>query len=99
MVKAATASSIWLTDLGTEFGVHVSRHGDAVVQMYQGRARLSLKSAREKNVLINKGQARRINTTGTMITEIPFEARAFVTASDFVTMRDGLLIQTLSIRT
>jgi hypothetical protein len=83
-----------ITDLGTEFGVHVSRHGDAEVQMYQGRARLSLKSDREKNVLINKGQARRINTTGTMITEIPFEARAFVTDSDFVTMRDGLLIQT-----
>ncbi len=83
-----------ITDLGTEFGVHVSRHGDAVVQMYQGRARLSLKSAREKNVLINKGQARRINTTGTMITEIPFEARAFVTASDFVTMRDEPLMQT-----
>jgi len=81
-------------DLGTEFGVHVSRHGDSVVQMYQGRARLSLKSAGKKNVLINKGQARRINTAGTMITEIPFEARAFVTASDFVTMRDELLIQT-----
>jgi hypothetical protein len=83
-----------VTDLGTEFGVHVSSHGDAVVQMYQGRARLSLKSVRNKNVLINKGQARHINTTGTTITEVPFEARAFVTASDFVTMRDEMLIQT-----
>jgi hypothetical protein len=83
-----------ITDLGTEFGVHVSRHGDAVVQMYQGRARLSLKSAREKDVLINKGQARQVNAGGTTITEIPFEARAFVTASDFVTMRDEPLMQT-----
>lgn len=82
-----------VTDLGTEFGVHVSRHGDAVVQMYQGRARLALKSARKKKVLVEKGQARRVNTAGTMITEVPFEARAFVTAGDFVAMRDRPLAQ------
>ena len=77
-----------VTDLGTEFGVQVSHDGDTVVQMYQGRARLALKSTRKENVLIQKGQARQINAGGTTITEIPFEPRAFVTASDFVTMRD-----------
>ena len=81
-----------VTDLGTEFGVQVSHHGDTVVQMYQGRARLALKSARKKNVLVQKGQARQVNAGGTRVTEIPFEPRAFVTASDFVSMRDKPLV-------
>lgn len=81
-----------VTDLGTEFGVQVSPHGDTVVQMYQGRARLALKSVRKKNVLIQKGQARQVNAGDTTITEIPFEPRAFVTASDFVSMRDAPLV-------
>ena len=42
-------------DLGTEFGVQVSQHGDTVVQMHKGRARLALKSVRKKKVLIQKG--------------------------------------------
>ncbi len=77
-----------VTDLGTEFGVQVSRRGDAVVQMYQGRARLALKSARRQDLVIHKGQARHVNTAGTMVTEVPFETRAFVTTRDFVAMRD-----------
>jgi len=81
-----------VTDLGTEFGVQVSHDGDTVVQMYQGRARLALKSARKRNVLMQKGQARQVNAGGTTITEIPFEARAFMTASDFVSMRDRPLV-------
>jgi len=81
-----------VTDLGTEFGVQVSHNGDTVVQMYQGRARLALKSARKENVLIQKGQARQVNADATTITEIPFEPRAFVTAGDFVTMRDRPLV-------
>ena len=81
-----------VTDLGTEFGVQVSLHGDTVVQMYQGRARLALKSGRKKNVLIQKGQARQVNAGGTTIMEIPFEPHAFVTASDFVSMRDRPLV-------
>ncbi|MHC4440903.1 MAG: FecR domain-containing protein, partial [Planctomycetota bacterium] len=81
-----------VTDLGTEFGVQVSHHGDTVVQMYQGRAQLALKSVRKKNVLIQKGQAREVNAGGTTITEIPFEPRAFVTVSNFVSMRDRPLV-------
>ena len=81
-----------VTDLGTEFGVQVSNQGDTVVQMYQGRARLALKSVRKKNVLIQRGQARQVNAGGTTIEEIPFEPRAFVTASDFVSMRDRPLV-------
>ncbi|MFC1652224.1 FecR domain-containing protein [Planctomycetota bacterium] len=84
-----------VTDLGTEFGVQVSKNEGVVVQMYQGQARLSLKSARKKNVLINKGQARQVNTDGTAITEIPFEKRAFVTPGDFVAMRDRSLVPVL----
>jgi len=81
-----------VTDLGTEFGVQVSNRGDTVVQMYQGRARLALKSVRKKNVLIQKGQARQVNAGGTTIEEIPFEPRTFVTANDFVSMRDRPLV-------
>ena len=83
-----------VTDLGTEFGVQVSNRGDTVVQMYQGRARLALKSVRKKNVLIQRGQARQVNAGGTTIKEIPFEPRTFVTASDFVSMRDRPLVST-----
>ncbi|MFC1766799.1 FecR domain-containing protein [Planctomycetota bacterium] len=82
-----------VTDLGTEFGVQVSQYEGVMVQMYQGQARLALKSARKKHVLIQKGQARQVNAGGTSITEIPFEKRVFVTAHEFVAMRDRPLVQ------
>jgi len=78
-------------DLGTEFGIEASRRGGTVVQMYEGKARLSLKSSTRKNVLINKGQAREVSASGAAITEIPFEPKAFVTSGDFVELRDGTL--------
>lgn len=75
-------------DLGTEFGVHASKHNNALVQVYAGEASLSLKSASKTKVLIKKGQARRVSAAASKITEMPFEPRAFVTAQDFVTIRD-----------
>jgi ferric-dicitrate binding protein FerR (iron transport regulator) len=78
-----------VTDLGTEFGIEASKRGDAVVQMYEGKARLSLRSSASKHVLINKGQAREVSASDGAITEIPFEPKAFVTSGQFVVLRDG----------
>jgi len=85
-VDTATSRVI---DLGTEFGIEVSKHGGAVVQMYEGKARLSLKSSTRENMIIDKGQAREVSASGSTITEVPFEPQAFVTSSRFVSLRDG----------
>jgi len=82
-------ATLRVIDLGTEFGIEVSTYGDAVVQMYEGKARLSLRSSAKKTMLVNKGQARQVSASGAAITEIPFEPQTFVTSGDFVSLRNG----------
>ena len=77
-------------DLGTEFGVHATKHNNALVQVYEGEASLALKAEVKSKVLVKKGQARRVSADAAKITDMSFEPRAFVTASDFVSIREGV---------
>jgi hypothetical protein len=64
-----------LVDLGTEFGVAVAPSGHTDVQVRQGRIALTTGAVREPAVLV-AGEARRIDSTGTVSTAA-FDAALF----------------------
>lgn len=68
-----------IIDLGTEFGVNVSKSGNTDVQMFSGKASLvsSLAGRTLESLTLTQGQSRSIDTSG-RISPVPFKPNGFV---------------------
>ncbi len=68
-------------DLGTEFGVEVSRNGDTAVHVFQGEVAIYPGNSEDK-ILIEQGKAKQVNYNGN-IRDLPAKESTFVRADEF----------------
>lgn len=69
-----------VTDLGTEFGVHVNRAGTTTAQVYEGQAEVSTQSKRHgsQKKILEYGMASQVDAMAGRLNPAPYDATAFV---------------------
>ena len=69
-----------IKDIGTDFGIHVTRTGESNIHVFQGEVVLypgRNKAARTRREVVKVGQAKRINAAGAKVEEIIADSGAF----------------------